>query len=48
VFDNIRILHGRNEYQTGATGERFLEGAYMDWDTVKSRVRVLKAELGIR
>ncbi|XP_064619881.1 gamma-butyrobetaine dioxygenase-like [Lineus longissimus] len=48
VFDNIRILHGRNEYQIGKSGERFLEGAYIDWDTVKSRIRVLREELGVK
>lgn len=45
-FDNTRVMHGRSQYEIDATGERVLEGAYTDWDEVRSKVRVLKAELG--
>ncbi|KAI5697800.1 hypothetical protein M8J75_015817 [Diaphorina citri] len=42
TFDNIRLVHGREGY----TGERLLEGAYLDWDLVRSRIRILRSELG--
>ncbi|XP_074649433.1 gamma-butyrobetaine dioxygenase-like [Tubulanus polymorphus] len=44
-FDNIRVLHGREEYDIGSDGHRHLEGIYIDWDEVQSRIRVLKSEL---
>ena len=39
VFDNRRILHGRDEIIDD--GERRLVGCYMDQDEVYSRYRVL-------
>ena len=39
VFDNRRILHGRDEIIND--GERLLVGCYMDQDEVYSRYRVL-------
>ena len=39
VFDNRRILHGRDEIIPD--GERRLRGCYMDQDEVYSRYRVL-------
>uniref|UniRef100_A0A8D8Q2K0 Gamma-butyrobetaine dioxygenase n=1 Tax=Cacopsylla melanoneura TaxID=428564 RepID=A0A8D8Q2K0_9HEMI len=41
TFDNIRLVHGRLGYE----GERLLEGGYLDWDLVRSRIRVLRSEL---
>ncbi|XP_053141812.1 gamma-butyrobetaine dioxygenase [Hemicordylus capensis] len=42
VFDNWRLLHGRQSYQTGTEVSRHLEGAYADWDVVMSRLRILR------
>ncbi|XP_034039570.1 gamma-butyrobetaine dioxygenase [Thalassophryne amazonica] len=38
TFDNWRLLHGRRSY----VGMRHLEGAYLDWDEVMSRFRLLR------
>ncbi len=40
AFDNLRILHGRDPFDPG-TGERRLQGCYLDRDTVMSRRRLL-------
>ncbi|XP_005995131.1 gamma-butyrobetaine dioxygenase [Latimeria chalumnae] len=45
TFDNWRLLHGRRSYTSTSAGggnTRLLEGAYLDWDEVMSRLRVLK------
>ncbi|XP_042302331.1 gamma-butyrobetaine dioxygenase [Sceloporus undulatus] len=42
VFDNWRLLHGRQSYQAGTEISRHLEGAYADWDVVMSRLRILR------
>ena len=39
VFDNRRVLHGRQSYE--ATGKRHLRGCYVDRTEFKSRLRVL-------
>lgn len=38
TFDNIRVFHGRSTYE----GDRHLEGGYLDWDYVYSKIRVLR------
>ncbi|XP_038069346.1 gamma-butyrobetaine dioxygenase-like [Patiria miniata] len=40
--DNRRVLHGRNSFQTNA---RHLEGGYVEWDEVNSRLRALTLQL---
>lgn len=35
------MLHGR----TGFNGDRHVQGAYVDWDEARSKIRVLKAQL---
>uniref|UniRef100_A0A8B9LMJ8 Butyrobetaine (gamma), 2-oxoglutarate dioxygenase (gamma-butyrobetaine hydroxylase) 1 n=1 Tax=Astyanax mexicanus TaxID=7994 RepID=A0A8B9LMJ8_ASTMX len=46
TFDNWRLLHGRKSYLSGSINLRHLEGAYLDWDEVMSRLRLLrKSEL---
>jgi alpha-ketoglutarate-dependent taurine dioxygenase len=46
VFNNNRVLHGRSSFGGGGnTGEggladRYLQGAYVDWDDVLSRMRL--------
>ena len=39
AFDNIRVLHGR----TGFNGERHVQGAYLDWDEARSKMRILRS-----
>ncbi|XP_046963775.1 gamma-butyrobetaine dioxygenase [Vanessa cardui] len=45
VFDNIRLLHGRNMYEDKSNNVRKLIGAYVDWDEIYSRLRCLKVKL---
>ncbi|KAM6980453.1 gamma-butyrobetaine dioxygenase [Aplochiton taeniatus] len=42
TFDNARILHGRKSYTRHPDLMRHLEGAYLDWDEVMSRLRILR------
>ncbi|KAJ8280995.1 hypothetical protein GJAV_G00061990 [Gymnothorax javanicus] len=42
TFDNWRLLHGRRSYISHQENMRHLEGAYLDWDEVMSRLRILK------
>ncbi|KAM9545930.1 gamma-butyrobetaine dioxygenase-like [Salvelinus alpinus] len=41
TFDNWRLLHGRKSYVSHPDRVRHLEGAYLDWDEVMSRLRIL-------
>ena len=45
IFDNRRILHARKAYTSDSA--RWLRGAYIDKDTLKSRLRVMNAEFGV-
>jgi gamma-butyrobetaine dioxygenase len=45
AFDNRRVLHARREFDP-QTGERHLQGAYVDRDEINSRHRVLARMLG--
>ncbi|CAM1291098.1 BBOX1 (predicted) [Pycnogonum litorale] len=41
IFDNCRVLHGRQRFVVEpGSGERFLEGIYVDWDDALSNMRV--------
>ncbi|XP_058638746.1 gamma-butyrobetaine dioxygenase isoform X2 [Onychostoma macrolepis] len=42
TFDNWRLLHGRKSYLSRGQNSRHLEGAYLDWDEVMSRLRILQ------
>ncbi|XP_041845859.1 gamma-butyrobetaine dioxygenase isoform X2 [Melanotaenia boesemani] len=42
TFDNWRLLHGRKSYISRPDKLRHLEGAYLDWDEVMSRLRILR------
>lgn len=44
-FNNLRVLHGRTGFGTDLKGERHVQGAYLDWDEIRSRIRVLEASL---
>lgn len=41
AFSNIRLLHGRTGYTDTSENVRHLIGAYIDWDEIYSRWRVL-------
>ncbi|MDC0232543.1 TauD/TfdA family dioxygenase [Pelagibacteraceae bacterium] len=44
MFDNIRVLHGRTEYDIN-TGFRHLQGCYIDHDSTEGKLRRLKSNL---
>lgn len=44
-FDNIRLIHGRKKYEDVEGNSRHIVGAYLDWDEIFSRWRVLQGEL---
>ncbi|KAM9765671.1 gamma-butyrobetaine dioxygenase isoform 2-T3 [Menidia menidia] len=46
TFDNWRLLHGRRSFVSLPGRPRLLEGAYLDWDEVMSRLRVLRRAVG--
>ncbi|XP_047437131.1 gamma-butyrobetaine dioxygenase [Mugil cephalus] len=46
TFDNWRLLHGRRSYVSRPEALRHLEGAYLDWDEVMSRLRILRRAVG--
>ncbi|KAE8297580.1 Gamma-butyrobetaine dioxygenase [Larimichthys crocea] len=45
TFDNWRLLHGRRSYISRPDMLRHLEGAYLDWDEVMSRLRILRSSV---
>lgn len=46
TFNNSRVLHGRTAYTPTASGGRYLQGAYLDWDLMYGRLRSLGSFLG--
>ena len=46
VFDNLRVLHGRKGFKLTEQGERTIQGGYVDWDEVRSKINILKIILG--
>ncbi|EMC93396.1 hypothetical protein BAUCODRAFT_141887 [Baudoinia panamericana UAMH 10762] len=43
IFDNRRVLHARRAFEVGDAGkERWLKGAYLDWDPYMSKLKVLQ------
>ena len=44
MFDNIRVLHGRTEYDVN-TGFRHLQGCYIDHDSTEGKLRRLSSPL---
>ncbi|XP_065363472.1 gamma-butyrobetaine dioxygenase [Calliphora vicina] len=42
TFNNIRLLHGREGYDDSDDNVRYIVGAYLDWDIIYSKLRVLK------
>ncbi|XP_022082905.1 gamma-butyrobetaine dioxygenase-like [Acanthaster planci] len=45
TFNNRRLLHGRSSFEVQTGNSRLLEGGYIDWDEVRSRMRVLREKL---
>ncbi|KAH8295549.1 hypothetical protein KR044_011465 [Drosophila immigrans] len=45
TFNNLRLLHGRTGYDDSEDNSRYIVGAYLDWDIIYSRLRVLKKRL---
>jgi len=41
IMDNYRLLHGRTSFNT-AEGSRFLQGLYIDHDSIESKYKILK------
>ncbi|XP_013109874.2 gamma-butyrobetaine dioxygenase [Stomoxys calcitrans] len=46
TFNNIRLLHGRTGYDDTEENVRYIVGAYLDWDIIYSKLRVLKTQAG--
>lgn len=44
-FDNSRLVHGRKKYKDVDGNYRHIVGAYLDWDEIFSRLRVLQKQL---
>jgi hypothetical protein len=40
-MDNYRLLHGRTSFNT-SEGSRFLQGLYIDHDSIESKYKILK------
>ncbi|KAL9983474.1 hypothetical protein ACROYT_G005654 [Oculina patagonica] len=47
TFNNSRVLHGRSAFKITEASNRYLQGFYMDWDTIYSRMRVLAKRFNI-
>jgi len=41
IFDNRRLLHARDAFE-GASGQRWLQGCYLERDEVRSRYRIVQ------
>ena len=44
-FNNHRLLHAREEFQLTEASGRHVEGAYLEWSEVNSKLKVLKEQL---
>lgn len=43
TFSNVRMVHGRTGYTDTDVNMRHIVGAYLDWDEIYSKLRVLKS-----
>ena len=41
VFDNLRVLHGRDGFSVEAGNTRHLAGCYVDWDEIHDKINVI-------
>ena len=46
-INNHRVLHARTGYEDSANNNRVFQLAYMDWDCVHSKLRILAEQQGI-
>lgn len=44
IFDNLRVLHGRNAFDPNS-GSRHLRGFYIEYNEVKSKIRMLSVAI---
>ena len=44
MMDNYRLLHGRTSFNT-SEGSRFLQGLYIDHDSIESKYKILKKNI---
>jgi gamma-butyrobetaine dioxygenase len=42
IFDNRRLLHGRDAFDPGTGGRRWLQGCYLERDEIRSRLRMIR------
>ncbi|XP_011203214.2 gamma-butyrobetaine dioxygenase [Bactrocera dorsalis] len=47
VFNNLRMLHGRTAYEDSPANKRHLIGAYVDWDIIYSKIRIIRSKNAI-
>ncbi|CAH3127713.1 unnamed protein product, partial [Porites lobata] len=47
TFNNSRVLHGRSSFIINKQTKRYLQGFYLDWDVIYSRLRVLAKQFNI-
>ncbi|XP_075168333.1 gamma-butyrobetaine dioxygenase-like [Haematobia irritans] len=45
AFNNLRVVHGRTGYDDSKNNVRHIMGAFVDWDTIHSKRRVLSKAL---
>lgn len=46
-FHNYRVMHGRKGYRQVEPGDRHLQGAFLDWDEMYCKRRVLQMMLNV-
>ena len=46
-INNHRVLHARTGYEDSKNNNRVFQLAYMDWDCVHSKIRILSNKQGI-
>jgi len=46
IFHNRRVLHGRSSYDL-SSGDRFLQGCYMDWDEIECLYEKVYSAIGM-
>lgn len=48
TFSNVRLVHGRTGYTDTEGNVRHIVGAYVDWDEIYSRLRILANDKRIK
>ncbi|XP_059621745.1 gamma-butyrobetaine dioxygenase [Phlebotomus argentipes] len=44
TFDNVRLIHGRDAYDDTSKNVRYIVGAYLDWDIIFNRLRLISVK----